>query len=828
MPSAAARRYFEDQIPSFMSVFDLDAETMADRETVTVVDPKLMAVEPACAPLSAPTATQAQQQALRPGTLPADAIHRHHDSTSTQASESADSSPTTTLSTADSSPLSDPSPSSSPDSPINLMPLSSFPGPNFGALPSTLSGLSVTDGSNNNAMANSNDRPMTSPSPRRPRNMKGLSIQPPSIASNLVSEPASPSTTFIKPTIAPMKKRPSQLSLRTNTSDLSLRNTTLQVPSSPAVPPILQRRALKHSASTPHMLSGLKSSTFGPPGGMGFPKVLERNENGLSEMLRPTKLNIGGEMTMTITEEDSPIRTQVADRGAIDMMGLKDETENNEDLKSPAYPDGPVAIYEDNVFLYLEPTAEEAARFDLVINVAQEVKNPFTAQSGAAKEEPPTPADDSPIPDTALTDASFRTAFEYPLAPDDPMDETTPTTPKAMFTPKQPEYIHMPWEHNTDISVDLMSLCEKVERTVNEGKKVLIHCQQGASRSASLIIAYGLYRNPELSVNDAYYAAQAKSKWISPNMRLMYCLQDFQKEMSKKKSNPGSAFRQRSGRSPSKHRLTLSADNIELPSSSSKSALPQTAPLLNEDENGKERTSRDGCSAVQRGNSTPTSNKDISPGPSSAPSRFSWKEPEDEKDPGKPGRFDPEDIKMPPPPREEAMFQQPPPPPPMRAPPPRPLPSNTLNFGLKPMDISCPPPTPGFAPRSFNSHGGPGFGGLSFAQSMDAHLTQRDEPKERTITLKRSFVDDSALMSPRSETMTNNPLREGEHSPGVAGMSFVESAPTPAEGGLFSPRATTFPRDLFLPFGRPTQVADPRSPATKGETPIVRSIDELI
>ena len=824
MPSAAARRFFEDQIPSFMSVFDLDAETMADRETVTVVDPKLMAVEPACTPLSAPTTTHVQQQALRPGAVAPDAIHKHHDSTSTQASESADSSPTTTLSTADSSPLSDPSPSSSPDSPVNLMPLLSFPGPSFGGLPSTLSGLSVADGNNGNTATNSNERPMTSPSPRRARNMKGLSIQPPTVASSLVSEPASPSTTFIKPKIAPMKKRPSQLSLRTNTSDLAMRNTTLQVPSSPSMPPILQRRALKHSASTPHMLTGLKSSTFGPPGGMGFPKVLERNENGLSEMLRPTKLSIGGDMQSTITEEDSPIRTQVADRGAIDMMGLKDETENNEDQKSPAYPDGPVAIYDDSVFLYLEPTAEEAAKFDLVVNVAQEVANPFTAPWGASKEESPTPANDSPIPDTALTDASFRTAFEYPQTPDEPMGETTPTTPKAMFPPRQPEYIHMPWEHNTDISVDRMSLCEKVESPVTEGQKVLIHCQQGASRSDSLIIAYGLYRNPELSVNDAYYAAQAKSRWISPNMRLMYCLQDFQKEVSKKKSNPGSALRQRSGRTPTKHRLTLSADNNELPSSS-KSPAPLTAPLHNEDESGRLGAPGSSCAARQRGNSTPTSSKDISPAPSSAPSRFSWKEPEDANDPGKPGRFNPEDIKMPAPLKEQPRLEEPPAP--TRAPPPPPFPSTTLDFGLKPMDISRPPPTPGFAPRSFDSHGAPDFAGLSFHQATDMHPAPSDEPKERTITLKRSFVDDSALMSPRSGTMTNNPLRDCEPSPGIAGMSFIESPPTPT-AGLFSPRTSMFPRDPFSAFGPPAQVADPRSPATRGEVPIVRSIDELI
>ncbi|SPO00542.1 related to dual-specificity MAP kinase phosphatase [Cephalotrichum gorgonifer] len=836
MPSATARRYFEDQIPSFMSVFDLDAETMADRETVTVVDPKLVTVEPGCAPLSGPP-TFVQQQVLRPGAMPSDAIHKHHGSTSTQASESADSSPTTTLSTADSSPLSDPSPSSSPDSPANLIPLSSYPGPSFGCLPSTLSSLTVTD------YPNADSRPMTSPSPRRARNMKGLSIQPPTIASSL-AEPASPSTTFIKPIVPPMRKRPSQLSLQTNTSDLVMRNTTLNVPSSPALPPILQRRALKHSASTPHMLTGLKSSTFGPAGGMGFPKVLERNENGLSEILRPSRLNIGQSLNCTITEEASPIRTQVANRGAIDMMGLRDESENNEDQKSPGYPDGPIAIYDDNVFLYLEPTADEAAKFDLVINVAREVRNPFSPLSETTQDKPepeqPSPADDSPIPDTALTDASFRTAFEYPppTHPDELMGETTPTTPKALFPSKQPEYIHMLWDHNTDISPDLLSLCEKVEETTKEGKKVLIHCQQGASRSASLIIAYGLFRNPELSVNDAYYAAQAKSRWISPNMRLMYCLQDFQKEISKKKSNPGSALRQRSGRSPTKHRLTLSADGIDI-SSSSTTSPPLTAPLYGEDEESRGRTPGSRSSANhQRGNSTPASSKPISPGPSSAPSSFSWEDPDTQNDPGKLGRFNLSDIKLPPaPPREEPVFKRIAPP--TRAPPPPPPPKMTFDLGLKPMDISRPPPTPAFPPRSFESHGSFGFSGFSFqpqptyAPPPPPSPPRNDEPKERRITLKRSFVDDSALMSPRVETMMNNPLRDPSPVPEVAGMSFAEPPPAPAPtdpaGGLFSPRATSFPRDLFSIFARPPPaVADPRSPPTKGEAPIVRSIDELL
>ncbi len=450
MPSAAARRYYEDQIPSFMTVFDLDPESMEERGLVAV-DPKLIEVEaaklhlirnPSCGLLLCPQIPQPT---------------KHNDSTSTQATESAESSPTTTVSCTDSSSLSDPSPSSSPDSPVNLMPLSSFGATSFGGL-SGMATLAVSDAAP--------ERPMTSPAPRRPKNMKGLSIQPPfnSLSSSLVSEPTSPS--FIKPVIPSMKRKPSQLSLKTSSNDL-IGRTTLEIPQSPSLP-ILQRRALKHSTSSPHMLSALKSATFGPAGGMTIPTVLERNETGLSEFLRPSKPAASNFDTI-IAEEESPIRPQMANRAAYDFEPYH-EVENNEDQKSPGYPDGPIAIYGDDVFLYLEPTADEASRFDVVINVAQEVKNPFEElakrrQDDSTQDKPP--ADDSPIPDTALTSASYATAFEFQTA-EESME--TPTTPRPMpFA--EPEYIHMPWEHNTDIVPDLMTLCETIEQKTKEGKE---------------------------------------------------------------------------------------------------------------------------------------------------------------------------------------------------------------------------------------------------------------------------------------------------------------------------------------------------------------------
>ncbi|KAK8035947.1 tyrosine-protein phosphatase pmp1 [Apiospora marii] len=835
MPSAAARRVYEDQIPSFMSILDPEAEAYdgSGSGMVTMVDSKMMDMEPACAP-QVPAQLQQQQQQQQQHLRPlADHLQRQHDSTSAQNSESADSSPTTTLTT-DTSSLSDPSPSSSPDSPVNLIPLNSFPATTFGGLSGMSSGLS----SNMNTLTVTDrvsdlPRPMTSPSPRRARNMKGLSIQPPfqALSSNLVSEPSSPS--FIKPAIPAMKRKPSQLSLKTDSqglnAGLSIRPTLLEVPASPALP-MLQRRALKHSTSSPHMLSGMKSATFGPAGGMTFPTVLERGESGLSELLRPSTKHSIPKATFDepIPEEESssPIRSQVANR--MDMEPFRDESEGNEDQKSPGYPDGPIAIYDDNIYLYLEPTATEAAKFDVVINVAREVTNPF-AGSKSAKEEPRA---ESPIPDTAVSTASFATAFEYPM--EDRMD--TPTTPKATDAPNEPEYIHMPWDHNTDIATDLMTLCEMIEKRTKEGKKVLIHCQQGASRSASLIIAYGLYQNPGMSVNDAYYAAQSKSRWISPNMRLMYCLQDFQKEVAKKRLPPRSAAGVKNGRSPTKHRLTLSADAIEITPKE-----PLSAPLPDESPESGRPKSPEKSPVHGRVKSTPTSLEAISPGPSSAPSSFSWSEKEDENDRGKFGRFpvDNERVLKPPklleperdssfPPRNSSFFQPPPSPgfPPSNdafRPPPSP--------GFPPSDASKPPPSPGFAthrfPQGIQSFG---FSRLHFGESEEPMSLNRhgEASTDEDTYMSQGLPDDDALLSPRAETMTNNPLHDsfGE----IGGMKFVEVPPTPKEpsDGLFSPRAQTFPRDPFDPYLRPAEAVDPRSPPTKGETPIVRSIDEVL
>ena len=357
-------------------------------------------------------------------------------------------------------------------------------------------------------------------------------------------------------------------------------------------------------------------------GGMRLPNFERSHVSGLSNQFRqpPPILEMTPGGSREWREEPSTIRTQLAGRANNDIGGDAFDRPADEDAKSPGYPDGPIVIYDPNVYLYLEPTADEAAKFDVVMNVASEVKNPFEAK--LAEEESKSTFDlmdvdkkeeDIPEPMTAASIQTFRTAFEHLPSDNRTPTATSPTTPKPPV--KQPEYIHIPWEHNTDITKDLMGLCEIIDDRVNKGKKVLIHCQQGASRSASLIIAYGLYRSPSLTVDAAYKAAQSRSRYVSPNISLMYSLQDFKKILQTRNQR-------NQGRSPAKHRMAVSVDEIDFPSNHKEP--PQTAPLPQSAHPSRLEERMGGPGELHsRGSSTPNL-REMSPGPSSAPSAFPW------------------------------------------------------------------------------------------------------------------------------------------------------------------------------------------------------------
>jgi len=309
----------------------------------------------------------------------------------------------------------------------------------------------------------------------------------------------------------------------------------------------------------------------------------------------------------------------------------------SQEAKSPAYPEGPVCIYDPHVFLYLEPNEEEASTFDVVLNVAREVQNPFSLAEKASQKQdegtkleglsemniPGAKDQDMPEPQTAVSEVSFRSAFET-------LPSTLPTTSptKAKAAKPDVEYIHIPWDHNTNIVDDMLRLCELIDDRVRQGKRILIHCQCGVSRSASLIVAYGLYKNPELSVQDAYDAVKKRSRWIGPNMNLIYQLSEFRNKLPRASPPAPSGWRSwrtlGKGRSNTGGGVNSTTRSTLSPAVTESSSMePHSAPLPVDKDCGSEGA-QSLSPVLSPLTTTASCSGEITPGPSSAPPDMQW------------------------------------------------------------------------------------------------------------------------------------------------------------------------------------------------------------
>ena len=344
------------------------------------------------------------------------------------------------------------------------------------------------------------------PKPARRRPNVGLSISPP--AAGAAAERNSKGLTIVPPT-------PStgiSVSLRHHQS-----TPTLSIPNSATFSPISGPR--NHL----QMLPGLR-----PPPTPRNPSALKHSFPS-DQALSPLSFATTSSFNRLAQLSEEPTDSEISSNG-----------------KPAAYPEGPVCIYEPGVYLYLEPNQEEASGFDVIMNVAKEVKNPFelvapgeivssrgpavgTVFAGPAAAELASPVVDR-------QDKGPESVFVFDRNPPIVGDQAAPQITK-------PEYIHIPWDHHTAIVSDLLRLVQLIDERVGRGKRVLIHCQCGVSRSASLIIAYGLYKNPNLSVTEAYDAVKQRSQWIGPNMNLIYQLNEFKTLLQRMGSGPQSGPR---------------------------------------------------------------------------------------------------------------------------------------------------------------------------------------------------------------------------------------------------------------------------------------------
>ncbi|EXJ95906.1 hypothetical protein A1O1_01031 [Capronia coronata CBS 617.96] len=426
----------------------------------------------------------------------------HRDSVTSIMTASTESSLTTTNSTFDSPLIPDASPSSSPESASSNLPILPF---------RTVMGKDATTEAapcqatqlkevSKDAVAKPEAVVETT------RNVKNLSLNMgvvvlprPSTShgfesSEAFSAPPSP----LKDTPRTGRKKPTNLTIRTPGFQQQTFSRTLDVPPTPS-----SRPSLHHIQSSPS-LGFLASPGKPPPQGLFL------------QLPAPSSVYSGSSAESSNTSQST--------NGNLPEVREEDEfhPQRSQETQEKGYPKGPVLIYDTGVYLYLEPTADEASGFDTVINVAKEINCPLDLDVSRA---------DVAEPKTAISELSFKSAWEWPR----PTDLETPTTPRqgAFSQTKQPEYLHVPWDHNSEILEDLYTLCRLIDERVQAGKKVLIHCQLGVSRSASLVIAYGLFKGYQPDFHSMYMTVKERSQWVGPNMSLIYQLTDFRSKVVK-------------------------------------------------------------------------------------------------------------------------------------------------------------------------------------------------------------------------------------------------------------------------------------------------------
>ncbi|WRT65175.1 uncharacterized protein IL334_002118 [Kwoniella shivajii] len=229
------------------------------------------------------------------------------------------------------------------------------------------------------------------------------------------------------------------------------------------------------------------------------------------------------------------------------------------------YEDGPIEILpgiylgtEDSVHhfdKYTSNTSTSATSSKVrIINVAQEIDDPFDESSMAIHGW------------STSNKGKNKEKMKFKTYPKDPnYDNYDGGRPEI-------EYCHIRWSHGelgladipdtadlmdvlnpTTITKDEISkeqvimwrfweIIQWMEKGRKEGIPILIHCQCGVSRSATLAIAYTMTlaatgAMPEIlghirSMQDAYDFVKSKSSWIGPNHSLVFQLVDFARHLT--------------------------------------------------------------------------------------------------------------------------------------------------------------------------------------------------------------------------------------------------------------------------------------------------------
>ncbi|KAJ6574820.1 hypothetical protein B0H19DRAFT_934330 [Mycena capillaripes] len=224
----------------------------------------------------------------------------------------------------------------------------------------------------------------------------------------------------------------------------------------------------------------------------------------------------------------SVISLPPASANPIPTTRLHRKGEDGDGSTAVPYADGPIQIIpgiwlgsEDNV---KDWTGLLERGIKSVLNVAKEVVSPFDA-----------------APSQALR--AFSSTPNLNNMPKDP-DPTYYPSNLASGRPGM-YYLKLQWSHGQQDLVEhgFREAMAFTDAALERGDGVLIHCQCGISRSATLVIALVMRAAAERSpsvpseiwalrgMQGAYTFVKEKSKWVGPNMSLIYQLLEYEKKL---------------------------------------------------------------------------------------------------------------------------------------------------------------------------------------------------------------------------------------------------------------------------------------------------------
>ncbi|OUM55320.1 hypothetical protein BVG19_g4837 [[Candida] boidinii] len=160
------------------------------------------------------------------------------------------------------------------------------------------------------------------------------------------------------------------------------------------------------------------------------------------------------------------------------------------------YFNGPKNVLNNNLYLYSEPNFNDLKNYDIVINVAKEIKD-FTNEINEFNES------------NNISNNNENNNIEY---------------------------FFVPWTHSSKINEDLPKLIKIINDSISRDLKILVHCQCGISRSASLILAFFMVYF-KIDYFESYNLLKLKIPTISPNLSLIYELIEFGKKLGLNKYN---------------------------------------------------------------------------------------------------------------------------------------------------------------------------------------------------------------------------------------------------------------------------------------------------